>query len=550
MPPKAVGRGAARGASERDTTATPNPENGSAPVPPTRPPVQRLQSLNRRTPGGSIAARGRPLPRDEPGASSTKTGLKFAPRSANRRAKEERDAILKLEEERNRQRISEAEAIRRARLGNAPRARGRGGRDGGMMFGGPGGFKRGRGGRNFDESRSSTGPRHTLSRSATPAQRQSSNNGGYSSSDEDEITSGRQINIDQINWVKDAELDADAPGKKPSRKMDLPYRGPRPIRVDHHEHEERVVSVDVDASTSTAAKAKDQVQEDEISDNELFIREDSGAVKVKSEPIDNDVDIRDLPQSEELGESPLPMQQVKARKSVNIKDPRSLLRTREEIDEFDRHNEDLETLKDILTPEEPVSTGKQPTTIGEETGEDVKDISVKEEDVPVDKNAGRLYLIQFPPLTPNLTIPGSAEVLSTEDDSAMEGGENTAPAEGSTGQGLGEAEIKREEDQDDETKPQPTKRPPGKIVTATQRQLPAGRVGRLHLHKSGRVTLDWGGISFELDKGADVNFVQEAVIASTSTTVGEEEQAEERAVWSMGQLSEKLIASPEWNKLL
>lgn len=545
MPPKAAGRGAARPPNDREAALASSTEAASSSTTPsTRPPVQRLQSLNRRTPGGSIGPRGGPFPRDELGG-PTKPVLKYGPRSAARRTKEERDAILELEAERNRKRLSEAEAIQRARLGNAPRARGRGGR-GGMLFGGPGGLKRGRGGRFENESRSSPALRHTLSRSHTPAHWRSNNNAGYSS-DENEQASALRISIDEINLDEDsdeeeADTKKDIKGKKPVKKLALPLRGPRPIRVERHEHEERVVSVDVEASTTAAAEPNRQAVEQEESDNELFISEDPTTPRVKREPADGDVAIADLPH-EGREETPLPAQRFKARKSVLVKDPRSLLRTKEEIEEFDRHNEDLEALKDILTPDERITVEKVTTTTeGEDKESAEREEEVKEEEEPADKNAGRLYLIQFPPLTPNLTIPGGAEPIEVQDDIATD---NVAVAQGNS---LDEPEVKREEGEGEEDT-KPAKKPPGKLVTATQRQLPAGRVGQLHLHKSGRVTLDWGGISFELDKGANVNFVQEAVIASTGSTAGEEDTGE-RAVWSMGQLSEKFIASPEWNKLL
>jgi DNA-directed RNA polymerase III subunit RPC4 len=419
-----------------------------------------------------------------------------------------------------------------------------------MMFGGPGGFKRGRGGRFENDSRSSPALRHTLSRSHTPAHWRSNNNAGYSS-DEDEQASALRISIDEINLDEDSDEEADVKkdpkGKKAARKLALPLRGPRPIRVERHEHEERVVSVDVEASTTAAAEPSRQAAEEEESDNELFISEEPTTPKVKREPAEGDVAMTDVPHAEDRDETPLPAQRVKARKSVLVKDPRSLLRTKEEIEEFDRHNEDLEALKDILTPDELVTVEK-PTTTTEGEGEDAENAEpkeeVKEEEEPADKNAGRLYLIQFPPLTPNLTVPGETEPIEVQDDIATE--DATVVHDNS----IGEPEVKREEGEGEE-EIKPAKKPPGKLVTATQRQLPAGRVGRLHLHKSGRVTLDWGGISFELDKGANVNFVQEAVIASTGSTVaGGEEDTGERAVWSMGQLSEKFIASPEWNKLL
>ncbi|OKL57761.1 hypothetical protein UA08_07003 [Talaromyces atroroseus] len=537
MPPKAPGRGAPASrrpgvASTRDDEPGPEPANSStapaATSPSTRPQVQRLQSLNRRTPGGSIGPRGSGL------GQQPKPVLKFQPRTSARRAKEERDALQKLEAERNRQRLSEAAAIQRAQLGRAARARGtfrgRGGTHGGF-----GGSKRGA---RFDSARPS------ISRYNTPTGGQSS---ADHSSDEDETT--LSMNIEHINLDDDDSEDEvvkDRKGKKAIKSRSR-RSGPRPIRVERHKHEERVVSVNTEASSTISAGLRSQDQEDEESDNELFLSEEPGT-KVKREPTDGDVSMADLPHARaEFDETPLPPQTVKARKQVAIRDPRSLLQTKEEIDEYDRHLDDLETLKEILTPSERVPVKKaaeatenddtEPKQAAKEEKEE------EEEEEQPDKNDGRLFLIQFPPLTPNLVVPGVGEqgVVDLEDEIAQD------VATGGNA-GIGEPEVKREADEDEqEDKKRVTLEPPGKLLTATQRQIPAGRVGKLHLHKSGRVTLDWGGISFEMDKGASVNFVQEALIASTPAT---DEDGEERYVWAMGQLSEKFIASPEWDKLL
>ena len=57
-------------------------------ISPPRPPVQRLQSLNKRTPSGSIVPRPS-LASDDP--NQAKPELKYRPRAVGRRSKEERD---------------------------------------------------------------------------------------------------------------------------------------------------------------------------------------------------------------------------------------------------------------------------------------------------------------------------------------------------------------------------------------------------------------------------------------------------------------------------
>jgi DNA-directed RNA polymerase III subunit RPC4 len=88
------------------------------------------------------------------------------------------------------------------------------------------------------------------------------------------------------------------------------------------------------------------------------------------------------------------------------------------------------------------------------------------------------------------------------------------------------------------------------VVTAADWQLQAGRAGRLNVHASGRVTMDWGGISFELDRATAVDFLQEALIVSTPPNVTEDVVDDECKVWAMGQLSGKFTVTPDWEKML
>ncbi|QKX57918.1 uncharacterized protein TRUGW13939_05038 [Talaromyces rugulosus] len=543
MPPKANPSAPRAGNQPQASREQGNSTTPSASSPPGRPPVQRLQSLTKRTTGPSLSNRAA-IGLDDP--DKPKPALKFKPRAPIRRTKEERDAILKIEEERNRQRLEEASAIQRSRLGpvKKPRGafRGRGG-----TFGGPsmrGGPMRGRGGRFDMDSRASSISRHSM-----PAWG-GGDEGPYYSSDEE--TGGIRTSIDQINLDRDGddEDEVDKKGKKAVRSSRPTYRGPLPIRVIRHEHEERVVGVNTEASSSTSAELRREAKEKDQqgdTDGGLFVPQDTEEQKgpaVKPEPAEEDVSMSDLPPAhvDDDDENPLPEQTTKARKTVTIKDPRSLLRTREEIEEFSRHNEDLEMMREILTLEEAERTPAKPseTADTETDGASEPKEETEDEKLADEKNAGKLFLIQFPPLTPNLVIPGEEGTDNQNDtnDDVMITHSNTRTDQP-------KVKVENEDaDSKDHIKQ------PSKLVTAVEKQLPAGRVGRLNLHKSGKVTLDWGGISFELDKGADVNFNQEALIASTPATGATADELEEKQVWAMGELSGKFIASPEWNRLL
>ncbi|KAG0161156.1 hypothetical protein PDIDSM_8689 [Penicillium digitatum] len=230
-----------------------------------------------------------------------------------------------------------------------------------------------------------------------------------------------------------------------------------------------------------------------------------------------------------------------------IPDPRSLLHTKEEIDEYDRHMEDLAIIRDLLVPKEPkkatteaestegAAEDKLAAVEGQEGGQASEEKEEQEEDNPLH---GQMFLMQFPPMTPYLRVAGSAP--DKQHSAAVTAA--TAPPQN---------EIKREAGDDVEIveNTQPTELKENSIITAGQPwSLPTGRVGKLNVHQSGRVTLDWGGISMELDRGAPVGFVQEAVILSKVPLESEEDTP--KHVWSMGQLSGKFTVTPNWDEML
>ncbi|OJJ37539.1 hypothetical protein ASPWEDRAFT_171008 [Aspergillus wentii DTO 134E9] len=603
MPPKAAPRrGGAAAPRRTDSTqsgssASPNPsESRSTPTPGpsgSRPPVQRLQSLNKRTPTGSIPAKPSPLGNGGNGEPAKPT-LKYKPRAVGRRSKEEREAIEKLEAERHRERLKEAAAIQRGRGGGPA---GRGGRGRG---GGPGGAngpfgagRRGRGGR-FGEGDSRASSMSRRSRSvidmgsgAAPQD--------YSS---DESDSGIRVSIDYINLESDDEEFDDMVDKKkgkiPARNVRR-EKGLRPIRVERVPHEERAVSVNMESSSSKSAdirqEAQDKAQE-KADDDALFVQQDDDSKttepepRVKEEPTDDGDQVMTdaIPHADEAAATDdelLPAQKVKVRRNLSprqqereqreqeereqaqaqapvaAKDPRSLLRTREEIEEFERHEQDLEAIKKLLIVEQkeeekPAEPKKTPPDAPETTTEDQQDkpdekVEKKEEgaeeeekeETAEDKLAGQLFLVQFPPMTPNLIVPGTG--VAEDEETTQNAGEPGASGE--------ETAVKHEDgdvevlDGGVETTPKARK-----VVTASDWQLSAGRAGKLNVHASGRLTMDWGGISFELDRAATVNFLQEALVMSTPNASPEE--YEENRVWAMGQLSGKFTVTPDWAKML
>lgn len=590
MPPKQAARrpparrtdqanGGSQAAAEASSTQN-APAQSTTPGSTGRQPVQRLQSLKKRESSGSISATGRPIS-NLPGEPA-KPVLKYQPKkNVQRRSKEERDAMSKLEQERHNERLKEAAAIQRGRGGGRGRGsfRGRGGPVGTGGFGPQGGARRGRGGSTFGPrsyDRSQTHSVFSAGGSRPPMD-------SYDSDDDGE--EGIRISIDQIGLSddSDSELPQDVKGKLPARNTNPELRGLKPVRVQRLEHEDRVISVNMESSTArTDELRKKAEQEAKIAQGEEITPEQEEGPRVKTEPVDEDTPMADVVPVEDDGF--LPQQKVRVRRKISDpqsspvkpkakapepqkvkRDPRELLRTKEEIDEYDRHLEDLAHVRELFREDEPEKSAEaQPTepqavepstentpaaegdaeTATEGQGEEDEQQEAEEDKTP--KNLlGQLFLMQFPPMTPNLAIPTPEEPPATE----------AAP----------EAAPQTENNQD-EAKPEgdgveitdvdnmPPTETPKVITAATDWSLPAGKVGKLNVHKSGRITMDWGGISFELDRAAMVDFVQEALIVSSSNddpdVKKEADEEEENRVWSMGQLCGKFTVMPNWDDML
>ncbi|KAL6239723.1 RNA polymerase III RPC4-domain-containing protein [Aspergillus navahoensis] len=607
MPPKAAPRQGASSASTQNnngsgsrTSAAPNDSASPAPTSTTptlgstaRAPVQRLQSLKKRTPTGSIGPGPGPSSIGPGIGEPSKPTLKYKPRAVGRRSKEEREAIEKLEADRHAERLAEAAAIQRGKASLAARGRagfsgrGRGGPMGMAGAAGPlgSGFagRRGRGGSRFGGGDSRATSMSRRSKSMTTGL-----GGGSASSDESD--GEIRVSIDRINLESDADDDDDddviLEKKKRQRKGKIALgsvreAGLRPIRVERHEHEERVVSVNMESSTAKSAELRQQAKE-KAKDDALFVQDDEetpmdGEPKVKQEPTDNDQEMTDVPHADEpvtTDDGLLPAPKVKVRRKLGsrepsvpvVKDPKSLLRTKEDIEEYDRHAEDLELIKDLFTKVPPAKATEatedaEPTEGAEATTDDQEkenkdEGETAEEEPEDDKLTGQLFLMQFPPITPNLIEP-SADGTDPDSEATMipnPGASQSAEQNGVSGEGQADTPVlKREEDDvevldgQDEITATSTQ---SKVVTAADWQLKAGQAGKLNVHASGRVTMDWGGISFELDRATAVDFLQEALIVSTPPDVMEEMPDDEHKVWAMGQLSGKFTVTPDWSKIL
>lgn len=556
--------------------------------------MQRLHSLNKpRAPSGSLV----PL---NPDGSAPRPTLRYQPKAVQRRSREERAERGRAEEEKRQERVAGAEAAaaattttrRRDVAGRGgfegqQRERGRGGSKGRGGNGERGGARGGRkavgsGGRDVaagGELKSEHPAHHpppVLSGTTYTAGR----TGGDRSSDESDSALPR-FNIDAINALSDSEDDdkdeagTNAKGKGKARAKSittLPFRpetrGLRPVRIERREHVKRVVDINTEASSSKSAELKKQEQEKAREDESLFVEDghqdveevsatsvhrtaaaaaaayDDDSTRVKKEP-DGDVTMIDSVPPATATEEPVRLQ----KKKVTIKDdPRSRLQTAEERQEFDRHEQDLEYLRTTLGS---ASTTETKTA---DSHEDDDEPSKETASKPKDERHGRLFLFQFPPMTPNLRDPAAkGDDEQQEDDGVVEvpaPSSSAAPQPGIPRVSEPPVTVKTEDEEKPDVipiapPPSSSSKPgvPPSLLSATRStDLPPGRAGKLCVHKSGATTIDWGGISFKLDRGSDVGFLQDAVVVSDEST--------DKRVWAMSQVSGKWVVTPDWDRLL
>lgn len=147
-----------------------------------------------------------------------------------------------------------------------------------------------------------------------------------------------------------------------------------------------------------------------------------------------------------------------------------------------------------------------------------------------DRRTEKVYLFQFPPILPRLKPIGVKEEPDVDDNNNAEG-----------------MEIDNPIDVDNNTSPDFKKEKP-------EPPPPSGAVGKLRLHASGKVTLDWGGTSMALGMGTGVSFLQDILVADIPDRPKEGEEVTEEMLkgvaMSMGQVKEKFVVVPDLEEML
>jgi DNA-directed RNA polymerase III subunit RPC4 len=172
------------------------------------------------------------------------------------------------------------------------------------------------------------------------------------------------------------------------------------------------------------------------------------------------------------------------------------------------------------------------------------------EQVPTNAETDNMaFVFQFPPLLPHLvdsrsqSQPGPADteaanVLRPVAD--FEPGSFAAQKQAATNKAILKARLS--------------------LLTANP---PAGIVGKLRVHKSGRITMHWGitededgegVIEMEVNRGASCDFLQELVVLKEESPYGDDDVDENKGrcgiAYSLGTVKGKYVVSPDFEKLV
>lgn len=337
---------------------------------------------------------------------------------------------------------------------------------------------------------------------------------GIELSEDDEPDEARR-DIERI-WIssddeEDDEEDAvvASKGKQRAKERSIragatlrPVRAPRAIK---EEDDELPKKSRTRASSSGATKNPEDDFVYEVDQNEMDM-DDPEQGQIVKEP----------PSSPELSKK----NKILKKASTKSKDIRPATETIEEKAERIRLTEDVRKLQDeFLSSDHTMKHG---------------------EDEAEDARAGKIFLFQLPPLMPYLVDPAAPlqEKIKQEGEAtaAFVPPSTTPTSKSSSGNG----NIKKE---DGAAPAAPKLNIEGCYTATDELSLPAGLVGKLRVHKSGKVSLDWGGADMEVRYGTEVDFLQDAVMVETA------KEGDKGTTYALGQVHKKLVVIPDWSKL-
>ena len=210
----------------------------------------------------------------------------------------------------------------------------------------------------------------------------------------------------------------------------------------------------------------------------------------------------------------------------------------DELDERERRfrDQELAILRNELGPRPPITTVEHSTDNANAEAAD---------SARPDHKDNKVYLFQFPPVIPPLAPAGKHVKKEPEQDPQPRPQPKPNPAVK-----LEDEEIIVKEEEDEEAQ-----KPKDQSKSDAARAFPPGRVGKMRVHRSGRVTMDWGGITMDVGMGMESSFYQTAMMVETGVQARDETGAEAKEgpggeAISLGPVVGKFVVKPNMSDLM
>lgn len=318
------------------------------------------------------------------------------------------------------------------------------------------------------------------------------------------------LSSDQDDFDDDSEIQDDTDDEKPrdSRRKGKQNEG---IKADKSKLELRPVMsrTNPDPEAKKKAKAEKKSRDGAIKKVESVVQDlDADVTAGDAMDIDEPVPVKEQPSSPEMKRRGLKKPGGRAREAKFANE------TIEERAERLRMMHDAQRLRRVFK-QVRVKSEEPAVGVAAAVREDSKQTD-QSDDAGIDDTRdpkGELFLFQLPPLTPFLV--DSASVDEEPEVKKEPGTDGVATATTATNPTTGGDETKKANTDDGVSPTKPELQIEGTLTATEPTRLPAGLVGKLRLHKSGKVSLDWGGADMEVRYGSTVDFLQDVVMVET-----------------------------------
>lgn len=340
----------------------------------------------------------------------------------------------------------------------------------------------------------------------------------YLSSDDEEINGQRRMNVEKLGII-DLTQDDNINPNAPIRIARVPHK-----ERNFGDRVGRTIKQEEDAAAKVDTVDGDEIAQSNDKQQDRDVEGINGTHGFQAVFDDSDTDSKPRIKSETDFEEIVPAKSHQAPSSAQTKRKgkekiRSSTLSPASVEEYDEEVE--------FQREEEQRRHKDLAIIRDELGNANRDgDAVMSDGDGAERRADNVYLFQLPPILPDLEPVLVKPEPDAEDAMQVDGPSN-----------------------------------PEKPITVDEGgshpKLPPGAVGKMRVHASGKVTIDWGGLSLALGLGGKSDFLQSVVsmtLPDQKFDLKEERSSsafrEEGQAITLGHVKEKFVVTPDWEDLL